>query len=237
MTPIQNGSADRIAFEDAIKSLEAQIANAGAHMSIDSHTRLAYSREVRKMAGQLRQQAAAGQITWASAARQAHQTRNLVLEIFRSRNTPIGLSFAQKQKLAGIAFNDLLEAKTQKLFGLRAGFSGLSNSQKNRVYSSIVTSAGSPNQAVNSAMKQLSYAGRGILFISLAISAYNVAIAENKVAATGKEVAVTGASIVGGIAGGAAAGLACGPASPVCVTLGAFVGGAPSAFGISMMWQ
>lgn len=47
-----------------------------------------------------------------------------------------------------------------------------------------------------------------------------------------KEVAVTGA----GIAGGALAGLACGPGAPVCVAIGAFVGGALAAFGTDYFW-
>jgi hypothetical protein len=30
--------------------------------------------------------------------------------------------------------------------------------------------------------------------------------------------------------------LACGPGAPVCVTVGAFVGGALAAFGVSLLW-
>lgn len=230
------GSSEEIAFENAIKALEAQMANIGAHLTIDANTRIAYSREVKKMAGELRQQAARGQITWAHAARQAQETRNLVMEVFRSRSTPVGLSLALNKKRSGILLNDLAEAKAQKIFGTGATFSKLSVSQKNRIYAAIVTSAGKPNEAVNRAMTRLSYAGRGVLLISLSISVYNITVSDNKVSATGKELAVTGAGIGGGIAGGAAAGLACGPASLVCVTLGAFVGGALSAFGVGMMW-
>ena len=59
--------------------------------------------------------------------------------------------------------------------------------------------------------------------------------AEDKAAAAKEEAAVTGAGIGGGIAGGAIAGLACGPGAPVCVGIGAFVGGALAAFGVSLM--
>jgi hypothetical protein len=38
------------------------------------------------------------------------------------------------------------------------------------------------------------------------------------------------------IATGATAGLFCGPAAPVCVTIGAFVGGGLAAFGIDLVW-
>ncbi|QCP13991.1 hypothetical protein FCL38_28915 [Pseudoduganella umbonata] len=42
--------------------------------------------------------------------------------------------------------------------------------------------------------------------------------------------------IGGSIAAGALAGLACGPGAPVCVTIGAFVGGALAAFGAGFVW-
>ncbi len=45
-----------------------------------------------------------------------------------------------------------------------------------------------------------------------------------------------GGGIAGGIAGGAAAGLVCGPGAPVCVGIGAFVGGALAAFGVSLFF-
>ena len=85
-------------------------------------------------------------------------------------------------------------------------------------------------------MAGLTYAGRGALFLSVALSVYHVAASTNKTAAFQKELALNGASIAGGIVGGAVAGLACGPAAPVCVTVGAFVGGALAAFGASYSW-
>jgi hypothetical protein len=85
-------------------------------------------------------------------------------------------------------------------------------------------------------MRNLSRAGRGLLVVSIAISVYSVANAEDKASAVRRELAVTGAGIGGGIAGGAVAGLACGPGAPVCVTVGAFVGGALAAFGVDFFW-
>jgi len=85
-------------------------------------------------------------------------------------------------------------------------------------------------------MSRLSYAGRGLLFLSLSVSVYNITNSQDKGTTAVKELTITGAGIGGGIAGGALAGLACGPASPVCVTLGAFVGGAMSAFGMGFVW-
>jgi hypothetical protein len=70
----------------------------------------------------------------------------------------------------------------------------------------------------------------------MALSTYEIATSSNKVAAFQKELAINGASIAGGIADGALAGLACGPAAPICVTVGAFVGGSLAAFGTGYIW-
>lgn len=68
------------------------------------------------------------------------------------------------------------------------------------------------------------------------MSVYAIATAEDRASAARRELAVTGAGFGGGIAGGALAGLGCGPGAPVCVTIGAFVGGAVAALGVDFMW-
>lgn len=236
MAKLEEGEKERIAFENTIKALEAQLANAGTHLTIDSNARLAYSREIKKMAEQLRRDAVSGKITWASAAQQAHTTRNLVMAIIRGKSTPVGRAFAQKLKANGRSLNDLVAKQTVRTHGASSTFPTLSTSQKNRVFADVVASAGKSNPAVNQAMSRLSYAGRGLLLASLSLSAYNIATSNNKIGTTKKELTATGAGIGGGIAGGAVAGLACGPGAPVCVTVGAFVGGTLSAFGASFIW-
>ncbi|TWI44341.1 hypothetical protein IP92_04286 [Pseudoduganella flava] len=85
-------------------------------------------------------------------------------------------------------------------------------------------------------MARMRYAGRGLIVVAVALSVYNVATATNKGTAFKKELAANGAGIAGGVAGGAVAGLACGPGAPVCVTVGAFVGGVLAAFGSTYLW-
>lgn len=82
----------------------------------------------------------------------------------------------------------------------------------------------------------ISRAGRGLIVLLEASSIYTVTTAEDKTRAAAREGAVNSAGIGGGIAGGAAAGLVCGPGAQVCVTVGAFVGGALAAFGVDMLF-
>ena len=82
-------------------------------------------------------------------------------------------------------------------------------------------------------MSRFAYADRGLILFSIGLSAYTIATSTNKTETAMREAALTGAGIGGGIAGGALAGLACGPGAPVCVTVGAFIGGALSALGVS----
>ena len=234
---MQNGSQeDQKIFEASIQALQSEIANVGVHLIIDAEARQAYSKQILKMSSELRVSANTGRITWAVAASQAQDTRNIIMDVIRSRSTPVGLAMAQQLKSEGKTLNELVARKTKQLYGQTRAFDGLSKTKQNIVYSEIVKSAGKSNPKVTASMKKLSSAGRSLVFLSIAISVYTVATADNKFDAAGKEVVIAGAGIGGGIAGGALAGLACGPGAPVCVTVGAFIGGALAAFGVSMAW-
>jgi len=226
---------DRQLFDRAMRALEAEIANAGVHMVWDATVRQAYAKEIREMSRAVVQQVKANKITWAEAAKEANRLRNDIMEILRSRSTPVGRAEAQRQKLTGKTLSELIIKKTaEKYPGFK--FENLSTVQRNNVYLEIVKSSGKSKDKVNTAMRRLSSAGRGLVVLSVALSVYHVAIAENKTRAIAREASIAGGGIAGGVAGGAAAGLFCGPAAPGCVTVGAFVGGALAAFGVSLFW-
>lgn len=223
---------DRDVFESSIKALEAEIANAGAHLTIDTAARQTYARQIHAMAEELRSQAQSGKISWKHAAEQAQETRNIIMKTIRVNSTPVGRALAEKMKSVGRSFNEMIAKKTIDLYGPHANFNRFSSIEQNAVYIEIVKSAGKAEPGLTQTMRRLSPAARGLVVFSLALSVYTVMTAEDKVNAARREVMVTSAGIGGGIAGGALAGLACGPAAPVCVTVGAFAGGALAAFGI-----
>ncbi len=227
-------SSDKSLFEQSIRALEAEIANAGAHMMIDASARQLYARQIAAMADQLRLDAANGRITWAKAAETAQETRNIIMEIMRGRSTPVGRAISEQLKSEGRTLNELVARKASQLYGEGVDFNRLSTQQQNAIYGEIVKSAGKSNPRINAAARHFSTAGRSLLILSVSLSVYTVATSDDKVAAIGREAAYTGAGIGGGLAGGALAGLACGPGAPVCVTVGAFVGGALAAFGVGL---
>lgn len=223
-------------FERTVRAMEAEIANAGAHLAIDSSARQTYHRQIRLMADQLRQQVRSGALTWAQAAAEAQQTRNLIMDLIRARSTPVGLAVAQRIKREGRTLNEVIARKVIRIHGTGATFSRLSPAQQSRIYAEIVKAAGTSRPEITAAMRRISHAARGLLAVSVALSVYTVMTSENKARASAREAALSGSGIVGGFAGGALAGIACGPGAPVCVGVGAFVGGALAAFGTSFAW-
>ena len=234
--PIGTSTNDQAVFESAIRALEAEVAYFGTQFVIDSEVRLAYSRQIKAMADDYTTQVSRGRMSWKQAAEEAQETRNTIMEVMRGRSTPVGRAEAEAIKKQGRTLNELIAKKTQDLFGKSADFNGLSESQKNRVYAEIVKSAGKSKNKVNAKMFRLSRLGRGLVFLSIGVSVYTIATSDDKVATTEHEVKVTGAGIGGGIAVGALAGLACAPGAPVCVTVGAFIGGALAAFSADYFW-
>ncbi|MRW94326.1 hypothetical protein GJ699_30560 [Duganella sp. FT80W] len=223
-------------FENAIKSLEATAASAGVHLQIDSTARRIYAREIKAMSDRLRSEVANGKLSWAQAAEQAQTTRNVIMQLIRSRTTPAGRAWAQRRKAEGRSLNALIAEKAQKLYGKNADFTKFSLSKQNSVFAEVVASAGRSDPSVTRNVRRLSYAGRGVIVLSLALSTYNVLTARDKSAAVKRELVTNAAGIGGSIAAGALAGLACGPCAPVCVTIGAFAGGVLAAFGSGFIW-
>lgn len=227
---------DKKAFEDAIRTLKGEIANMGAHMVIESSVRQAYARQIQAMSHEMQIQVRRGILTWKQAAEQANEVRNIIMESMRFRSTPVGRAVAVKLKAQGKTLNEVIAKKTMEKFGKSANFNNLNPAQQNTVFAEVVKSAGKDSPRVSSIMKNLSKAGRGLVFLSLAISVYSIATADDKITAAKHEATIAGSGFAGGVAGGALAGLVCGPGAPVCVTIGAFVGGALAAFGVSYFW-
>ncbi len=223
----------RIFFEQTVREMQATATNFALQMEVDSATRNLYITSIREASTKWRQEASSGAISWKRADEEASFARNEILDQMRGRSSPIGRAAAEKMKAQGKTLNEMIARKTVEIAGPNAQFDNLSQTQKNQIYRAVVESAGKSNAGANAMVRRLTHTTRSLLFVSLAISAYNIYVAEDKLAAAGEEAAIAGSGVAGGIAGGALAGLACGPGAPACVAIGAFVGGAAAAFGVS----
>ncbi|KGD72572.1 hypothetical protein HA49_17890 [Tatumella morbirosei] len=224
-------------FESAVNALQGNVSAAAARLSVDPRLRLEYSRRIKEMAADLKAKANSGIISWEKAALEAQETRNLIMDMVRTRSTPLGRAMAERMKTSGVTLNELVAKKTASMYGSRADFNRLSETQKNQVYARIVESAGKSNPQVNLRMLKLSRAAKGLIVLSVGVSIYEIYTSENKASETGRQIAINGAGIAGGWAGGAVAGLMCGPGAPVCVLLGGFVGGALAAWETGNWWK
>jgi hypothetical protein len=228
--------SNEAAFDAAMEQLRLQALNVAAHLSVDPSVRLSYGRNIDAMSLDLRMRVRMGEITWRQAAEQANALRNELLQLARGQSTPVGKAMAESMKRKGLTLNAVIAKYTLELYGKEADFLRLKPEQKNAVYAKVVERSGFSNPQVNLWMSRLSIAGRALWVVSISLAAYNIAVSEDKVEAIKQEGAFAGGSIVGGIAGGAMAGLMCGPGAPVCVGVGAFIGGVLAVCGLQTYW-
>ena len=195
----------------------------------DSGLRAEYIKKVKAASEAYVSNVRSGAMTAGRAAEEMHALRNQIMDFTRSRTTSLGLSYAEKLKAAGRTFEYMLEKKAKELFG--RSFTSLAASEMDTVYISVIESAGRANPGVSANITKLSRLGRGFWLLTAGIAISNVAVAEDKGAEVAHQGVIIGGGFLGSVAGGAAAGLVCGPGAPVCVTIGAFLGGVLAAFG------
>lgn len=222
-------------FDRALDTLQAEALNFGQRFIHDARVRRGYIEETRRYAGMLREEVERGRLSTAQAAQQATDMRNSIMEAARLRSSDIGRASAQTLKANGRSLLELQEHYARRMFN--AEFATLRRSQQQRVWKEIVIASGRANPRVSTHSLRLARVGRGLVFVSLAIAVYSISTAERPGLAAAREGATLGAGFAGSVAGGAAAGLVCGPGAPVCVALGAFVGGALFAFGADLSFE
>lgn len=215
--------------------LEAEGLNFSVRFINDSGVRKQYLRNIKAVSEEYIWRVNAGSLSAKTAAQEVNLIRNQIMEASRLKLSDVSLAYSISKKETGKTLAELLEIYASEKFKLP--FDQLNISQQNNVYLEIVQSGGRARAKVNVLARNLSRLGRGLIFVTMAISVYNIADSEDKLRTTAKEGAILGGGILGGAAGGAAAGLVCGPGAPVCVTIGVFVGGALGAFGADLTFD
>jgi hypothetical protein len=200
-----------------------------------SAARRGYIATIRKMSEETLAAYRSGAITAEEGARAAQAMRNTIMEAQRAISSDLARAVAQKAKLEGKSLPELQEKYAAEVFGNK--FEQLSEGQKARVFSTIIERSGIDRARFSAWAPRLARIGRGLELLTAAIAVYNITTADDKLEAAAKEGVTAGGGFLGGAAGGALAGLACGPAAPVCVTVGIFAGGALGAFGFGLIFE
>ncbi|MBW1215749.1 hypothetical protein KYI92_18405 [Pantoea allii] len=227
---------DQRAFSAALASLQGTASNFAAHCIQDSRVREQYLRDIQKMSAEFVSAVESGKMSPREAATLASQMRNEILDLSRLRNSPVGRAFSQKLKLSGRTMADLTENYATKMF--QQSFVSLSERQQATVFKEIIQSAGRDRGAISGFAKTLGVAGKRVLFVSLAVAAYEIYQAEDKTT----EVVHQGALATAGIAGGWGAGAAvvatgvCAATAPVCIGVAALIGGILASVGTDLLF-
>jgi hypothetical protein len=214
------------ALETALVAFEAEAVAFGNRFIADARVRANYVREAERFSADMRMQVGRGELTVRQAAERAHAMRNGLLDAARLQNSDIGRAVSQAEKAAGRSFEELIEYYSSRRFG--SSFRQL-------------TASGRPNPRFTNLARNLGRVGRGLLIVSLAYATYSVITSSRPGREAVRQGAGIGAGIGGAMAGGAVAGLACGPGAPVCVGVGALIGGIAFAVGVDLtlewLWE
>ena len=226
----QSGAAvDNSILDEALLLVDSSAINFAERFIQDAGVRANYVAQVRKFAEEIVSEVKAGSLTARQGAERAHLMRNNLLEAARLKSSDVGRAAAEAEKSTGLTIAQLMETYAKKLFSRE--FAQLTAAEQDEVFLAIARAAGRPNQAFTAAARNLGRVGRGLIVVSIALAAYSVATSERPGREAAKQGATLGVGFLGSVAGGAAAGLLCGPGAPVCVGVGALIGGVGFAFG------
>lgn len=223
-------------LQKAIDSFEAAASRFATDCIKDASTRQAYMANIKRISQEVKAEVDNGKITVKQGAEFCQQIRNKIMDETRTVTSAQGRAYAEALKQEGATLNKLLDYYAQKLF--KRPFSVLSDAEKNKVYYTVIESAGRDRANITAATRRLRVIGKVGLLITAALGVHAVATADNKP----KEAIRQGAIVGGGMAGGWLAGLMvstiCGPGAVICavavVLIGAVGGGlaAESAAGL-----
>jgi hypothetical protein len=232
---VRPSDKDRQKFEAVLNAVQSNLLAASSQIVNDDFVRAQYGQELKRGISDIRMRFESGKFaSIETASEAAHEFRNNTLNALRLRSSPVGLQVAKNLKSEGPTFNTIVAKYTKRLYGESADFNLLEAEKQGKIYAEIIESASKDNADITRWLRLSAPYAKKIMYLSIAISVYDIATADDKVATAKVEGGSLAASIAGGAAGGAVAGLFCGPGAPVCVTVGAFVGGALGAFGFQL---
>ena len=232
----QSGPAGTTPLDTAILAFESDAVAFAQRFIQDGRVRANYVREAQRFSEEIREEVALGRITPEQGAMRAVDMRNGLLDAARLNNSDLGRAISEAEKASGKTFAQLIEHYATELFG--RPFAELTAAEQDLVFARIILKSGQPNLRFTRMARIGGRVGKGLFIVSLAFAVYFVATSDRPGREAARQGVGIGAGLGGAMAGGALAGLACGPGAPVCVGIGALVGGIAFAVGadVTFTW-
>lgn len=224
-------------FEQAIHLIQGEMAAFSFTLRHEARLRALYSDQINRMAKSLVEAVEQGKHSWQSAAQEAVEMRNLLLEAGRGKSGPLGRALAENLKLNPKSFNEIVASALEAAHGPGVSFQHLLREQQDRVFASMIQKAGRSRGTVDRWMLRAGKAAKPLMFFVVATTLYEVATADDWQREAVHQGVGLGAGAAGYVAGGVIGGILCGPAAPLCVGAGAFVGGAVAAYLAEQAWE
>lgn len=193
----------------------------------DEKIRASYSKNIKRMSQQVRDDVKAGRITAQEGVKFSHEMRNKIMMEHRKFTSAQGLAIAQRKKKDGKGLKTLLDIYSENFF--QKGYDSLSDVEKNKVHYAILESSGRDNARFTAGTKKMLVMGKLGVLVTAALATYQILNADNKPKEAARQGIIVGSGAVGGVLAGMGVSALCGPGAPICaiavVLAGTIAGG------------
>jgi len=153
-------------LEAAIADYEAIATTFAVNAISDDKVRQQYSKHIREISDQVRQEVANSNMTVKEGAEYCSQLRDKLFVEYRKYTSAVGVAKAEALKLQSRGFDHYLNKYAQAQFG--KNFDALTTEERNAVYYTVLKKAGGAKDKVKEAARQGSIIAGGMIGGSLA---------------------------------------------------------------------
>lgn len=216
-------------LEGAISNWEATATKFGVDAIKDATVRKRYAAHIKEISDEVRAEVANGNMTAQDGAAYCNRMRDQVFVEYRKYTSAVGVADAERMKMNSRGFDYYLNKYAEQQFD--KPFNELTEAEHNKIYYSVIESAGRSNAKVDVKVRRLQVRGKIFLIFTALFAADAIIKSKDKV----REAARQGSIIAGGMIGGGIAGFGasflCGPGEPICAAFLIYI--ASSAGGIA----
>ncbi|UST84081.1 hypothetical protein [Pseudomonas siliginis] len=180
----------------------------------DEKIRASYTKNIKRMSQQVRDDVKAGRITAQEGVKFSHEMRNKIMMEHSKFTSAQGLAIAQRKKKDGKGLKTLLDIYSENLF--QKGYDSLSDVEKNKVHYAILESSGRDNARFTAGTKKMLVLGKLGVLVTAALATYQILNADNKPKEAARQGIIVGSGAVGGVLAGMGVSALCGPGAPIC---------------------